>query len=145
MAACRQLADEACRLGVGVWARCGCCRGRRSAEAVDTSKGWGSSLGLDTGCAIASLRFNTHSSCQHLSFIVGAQPPPRCPMRSPVQLLFSTAFPATQAEEFRGVLKEALARAEEAQRAQLRRQAEQLAAAHAGRLVARLLINSETA
>lgn len=39
---------------------------------------------------------------------------------------------AEQADSFRLVLKEALARAEEQQRQQLRRQAEQLATAHAG-------------
>lgn len=37
-----------------------------------------------------------------------------------------------QAESFRSLLREALARAEEQQRQQLRRQAEQLTAAHAG-------------
>lgn len=39
---------------------------------------------------------------------------------------------AQQADEFRGLLKQALARAEDQQRQQLRRQAEQLTAAHAG-------------
>jgi hypothetical protein len=41
---------------------------------------------------------------------------------------------AQQAESFRTVLQEALARAEDQQRQQLRRQAEHLATAHAGAL-----------